>query len=224
MSADGSGAYVLRDNQVRSLLDMARKRAESAPEGTPLDLAAWPRVHRHYTDSDTCEHGEQLNVGWLEIGQEAENAQQLLDFAGVPDGHPQGSGDVDWRVAEVVLRLMDAQGYLSAIASAHARETAPGGMVGDYCIECERRWPCPTYLWADGQRDTLDCWEPADDEPQDAPAAQRLPHADVPGLTPDTCPERETHGKPFRYCPVKGCGWHEGMAQPTAASADEATP
>ena len=23
------------------------------------------------------------------------------------------------------------------------------------------------------------------------------------------CPEAEFHGKPFRYCPVKGCGWVE---------------
>lgn len=28
-------------------------------------------------------------------------------------------------------------------------------------------------------------------------------------MTPETCPEREYHGKPFRYCPVKGCGWGE---------------
>ena len=48
-----------------------------------------------------------------------------------------------------------------------------------------------------------------------APAVDdgRLPHADVPGLSPDTCPEREAHGRPFRYCPVKGCGWHEGMEE-----------
>ena len=23
------------------------------------------------------------------------------------------------------------------------------------------------------------------------------------------CPIAEQHGKPFRYCPFKGCGWHE---------------
>lgn len=43
------------------------------------------------------------------------------------------------------------------------------------------------------------------------PSTERLPHADVPGLTPETCPERDAHGNPFRMCPVKGCGWHEGM-------------
>lgn len=155
---------VTRDDKIRTLLEMARRRAESAPSDTPLDVADWPRIHRHYTDADTCEHGERLNVGWLELGMEAENAQQILDFAGIPDGDPQGKGDVDWRTAEAVLRLLDARSFLSAIAAAHARETAPGGMVGDFCIECDRRWPCPTSLWATGQRDTFDCWNPADDD------------------------------------------------------------
>lgn len=48
--------------------------------------------------------------------------------------------------------------------------------------------------------------------PDESKSTERLPHADVPGLTPETCPEREAHGNPFRMCPVKGCGWHEGMA------------
>lgn len=157
-------SVVSHDDQIRSMLDMARGWAEGAPAEKPLDVAAWPRIHRHYTEADTCEHGERLNVGWLELAREAENAQQLLDFAGIPDGNPQGRGDVDWRTAEAVLRLTDAQGRLSAIAAAHARETAPGGMVGDFCIECDRRWPCPTYLHANGDRSTLDCWDPADDE------------------------------------------------------------
>lgn len=34
----------------------------------------------------------------------------------------------------------------------------------------------------------------------------RSPSEDV---SPETCPGRESHGKPFRYCPVKGCGWHQ---------------
>lgn len=161
---DSEGRVSTRDDQVRSLLDMAQARAKSAAP-TPLDLDKWPTIHRHYTDADTCEHGERLNVGWLELGMQAENAQQVLDVARIPDEHPQGRGDVDWRTAEAVLRLLDAEGRLSSIAAAHARETAPGGMVGDYCIECERRWPCPTYLHANGDRNALDCWDPADDEP-----------------------------------------------------------
>lgn len=39
---------------------------------------------------------------------------------------------------------------LSRISGWHARETAPGGMVGDYCIECGHRWPCDTRKMADG--------------------------------------------------------------------------
>lgn len=33
------------------------------------------------------------------------------------------------------------------------------------------------------------------------------------------CPEAEYHGKPFRYCPVKGCGWMEPVP-PKQLSAD----
>ena len=28
-------------------------------------------------------------------------------------------------------------------------------------------------------------------------------------MTDFVCPEAEYHGKPFRYCPVKGCDWME---------------
>ena len=37
-------------------------------------------------------------------------------------------------------------------------------------------------------------------------------------MTPETCPERANHGNPFRYCPVKGCGW---MEEPTPPTVDE---
>ncbi|MDQ6875419.1 MAG: hypothetical protein M3042_10225 [Actinomycetota bacterium] len=145
---------------IRSLLNMAQKRTESAAAKKPLAVADWPRIHRHYTTADTCEHGERLNDGWLELGMEAENAQQLLDFVGIPDGDPQGRGDVDWRTADAVLQLMDASGRLAGIASAHARETAPGGMVGDYCVECGHRWPCSTYRWSAEEGVTANCtWE-----------------------------------------------------------------
>lgn len=32
----------------------------------------------------------------------------------------------------------------------HDRETAEGGMVGNFCTECGNRWPCDTRLTADG--------------------------------------------------------------------------
>lgn len=30
-----------------------------------------------------------------------------------------------------------------------------------------------------------------------------------PNGTYEPCPEAASHGNPFRYCPVKGCGWVE---------------
>lgn len=151
-------------DQIRSLLDMARIRAESAPLNVGLDPAAWPHIHRHYTDADTCSHGEELPLSWLELGFEAENAQQLLDFAGIPDGLPQGHGDVDWRVAALVLAHHRATAVLANIASAHQQGTGPVGMVDGFCVECTWAWPCPTYLWASGERDPLSPWNPADDD------------------------------------------------------------
>lgn len=32
-----------------------------------------------------------------------------------------------------------------------------------------------------------------------------------------TCPDARYHGNPFRYCPVKGCGWTEPGAPPATA-------
>jgi hypothetical protein len=80
-----------------------------------------------------------------ELAQDAEVAQRLLDFVRVPDGNPQSGGDIDTRVAALVLRVTDAETRLAEIADIHARETAPGGMVGDFCVECGHRWPCSTY-------------------------------------------------------------------------------
>lgn len=157
------------DDQIRSMLDMARTRAASAPADIGLDPTTWPRIHRHYTDAHTCRHGEELPLGWLELGYEAENAQQLLDFAGIPDGVPQGRGDVDWRVAALVLDHHRATVLLAEIADAHQQGTGPVGMVDGYCVECTWTWPCPTYLRASGQRETSSPWNPADDEAEEVP-------------------------------------------------------
>lgn len=174
-----------REDQVRAMLAMARGWAESAPEQKSMDVAQWPRIHLHYNPAArTCDHGGELPLGWMELGMEAENAQQLLDFAGIPDGHPQGRGDVDWRVAEAVLRLSEGKSRLSAIAAAHARETGPAGMVGDYCIECDRRWPCPTYQFAHGDRDPSLPWDPADDEDDVTGGSDANPQTAVTGNDP----------------------------------------
>jgi hypothetical protein len=39
---------------------------------------------------------------------------------------------------------------LDRIISWHSRETGPGGMVGDYCVECGNHWPCDTRRMAEG--------------------------------------------------------------------------
>lgn len=44
----------------------------------------------------------------------------------------------------------EAGDRLQRIASWHSRESGPGGLVGDYCIECGTRWPCDTRRMADG--------------------------------------------------------------------------
>lgn len=44
---------------------------------------------------------------------------------------------------------------LERIASWHSRETADGGMVGDYCNDCGQRWPCETRQMADGTHEDL---------------------------------------------------------------------
>ena len=39
---------------------------------------------------------------------------------------------------------------LDRIATWHSRETGPGGMVGDFCVTCDGRWPCDTRRMAEG--------------------------------------------------------------------------
>lgn len=120
---------------------MTEQEAASRLCGT---AAAWVERdgYRHYY---VPPGGVGVGVGWAELVHDAEVAQRLLDFVRVPGGPPQGGGDIDTRVAALVVRVTDAEARLAEIADVHARETAPGGMVGDYCTECGHRWPCPTY-------------------------------------------------------------------------------
>lgn len=51
---------------------------------------------------------------------------------------------------DLLSLAFEAGDQLQRIAGWHARETAPGGMVGDFCVECGTRWPCDTRKMADG--------------------------------------------------------------------------
>jgi hypothetical protein len=45
----------------------------------------------------------------------------------------------------------------------------------------------------------------------------------APDTTPGfVCPEADHHGNPFRYCPVKGCGWMETPTPPSGNTDNDA--
>lgn len=91
-----------------------------------------------------------LPTGVGEVLQEARISQNLLDMIGIPLGRPDHpyERDLDARTYLAVRRVMDLEERLSRIGGWHARETAPGGMVGDYCVTCGDLWPCDTYRMA----------------------------------------------------------------------------
>lgn len=137
--------------------------------------------YQHYTGP--AEVGEPVDLGTSEIVFEAEVAHKILDFYKVPDGPTQGGGDIDTRVAALAKRTRHAESLLSKIALNHARESGPGGTVGDYCVECDHRWPCPTYLHASGTRHENATWSPLYQDDRDC---------SVCGWLPDVC----EHGDP----------------------------
>lgn len=94
---------------------------------------------------------------WLgEVFTEARTAHHLLDMVGIPQqagGHY--SSDLDARTWLAINEIINLGDRLDRIASWHSRETAQGGMVGDYCNECLERWPCETRRMADGSHEDL---------------------------------------------------------------------
>jgi hypothetical protein len=99
----------------------------------------------------------EIPLAWVgEVFTEARTAHRLLDMVGIPQqagGHY--SSDLDARTWLAVIALIKARGQLDRIASWHSRETAEGGMVGDFCVECGERWPCETRRMADGSHEDL---------------------------------------------------------------------
>jgi hypothetical protein len=93
--------------------------------------------------------GVELPLGVGEVLGEAVAAQHLLDMAGVPNEKGY-KGDLDARTWLLVTKVGSLCERLSRIESWHSRETADGGMVGDFCNECGHLWPCDTRRMADG--------------------------------------------------------------------------
>lgn len=99
----------------------------------------------------------EIPIAWTgEVFTQARTAHHLLDLVGISqqaEGHY--SGDLDARTWLAINELITLRGQLDRIASWHSRETADGGMVGDYCTECGHRWPCETRRMADGSHEDL---------------------------------------------------------------------
>lgn len=97
----------------------------------------------------------EIPPAWIgEVFTAARTAHHLLDLAGIPfqaAGHY--SSDLDARTWLAVIEIADLREHLARIAARHSREIAPGGMVGDFCVSCDARWPCETRRMADGIRE-----------------------------------------------------------------------
>lgn len=102
-----------------------------------------------------CEHGHDHQPGTGEVLQEARVVQHLCDLAGVPEGSGD-SATIDARVWQLVVEAQELAVRLERIAAWHARESGPGGTVGDFCLECGARWPCDTRRMAEGAGDDIE--------------------------------------------------------------------
>lgn len=125
-------------------------------------LAEKPHPLLHIAD-DFEKQVREIPVAWAgEVFTQARTAHHLLDLAGIPqrdDNHVYAS-DLDSRTWQLVIANQGLQERLDRIATWHARETADGGMVGDYCVECGEVWPCETRRMADGSHEDLSAVEP----------------------------------------------------------------
>lgn len=76
------------------------------------------------------------------------HAEDTIAAVATPDG---GATRLTYgHLRELLSSAFEAGDRLQRISSWHSRETADGGMVGDFCVECGHRWPCDTRRMADG--------------------------------------------------------------------------
>lgn len=115
------------------------------------------KPHKHLNIADNVTYGMQMpdgtfnsgNNGVGEVMEEARTVQHLCDMAGIPEG-TMYDAHIDARVFQLMLARNQLAERLGRITGWHCQETAEGGMVGDFCIECGNRWPCDTRRMADG--------------------------------------------------------------------------
>lgn len=133
------------------------------PESDTGHLVNWPLIerlavqpHKHLNIVDGAQYGlmvggvfDNASNGVGEVMQEARTAHHLCDLAGIPEGWNY-SAHIDARVFQLVMQRLDLAERLGRIGNWHSRETAPGGMVGDFCNECGHVWPCDTRRMTDG--------------------------------------------------------------------------
>ena len=91
-----------------------------------------------------------LHFGMVELLYAARSVHHLLDLIGVPHGLSLDTRCIDDRTLIAVRGLLNLRERLDRISRWHARESGPGGLVGDFCTECGGRWPCDTRQMADG--------------------------------------------------------------------------
>ena len=131
---------------------MTTEQATPAINYTLLsELAAKPHPLLNIAE-DFDKQIRETPLAWTgEVFTEARTAHHLLDLVGIPQqagGHY--SSDLDSRTWLAINEIIELRGRLDRITSWHSRETAEGGMVGDFCNECGERWPCETRRMADG--------------------------------------------------------------------------
>ena len=126
------------------------------PEGTEFPMPddmnwellkeLYDRPHPLIRDTDTTG----LHYSIAEVLHEAKVVHHLLDLADVPPGYGMDTCDIDARTLIAVRGMMTLRERLARISGWHARETGPAGTVGDFCVECDHRWPCDSRRMADG--------------------------------------------------------------------------
>lgn len=117
-------------------------------------LQSRPHPLLHIED-DLDKQLRETPVAWLgEVFHQARTVHHLLDMVGIARGTGYAC-DLDSRAMLAVSEILTLRYRLSQIGDWHVRESAPGGMVGDFCVECGMRWPCDTRRMADGTHEDL---------------------------------------------------------------------